>query len=75
MNTNRRLELLTNFKQAGDRGLTMTEGQFNSTDVMHLDGLIYRNPGSLGVYCINEDGLNYLALRQQTARDAIAQAA
>ncbi len=64
MNTNKRVELLTAFKVARDKGLTMTEGRFTAQDVSNLEGMIERQPGPSGIYCITEDGLKYLALKQ-----------
>jgi len=64
MNTNRRMELLEKFAEAGNKGLTMTEGQFNAVEVSKLEGLIERQAGPRGFYCITEQGTKYLALKQ-----------
>jgi hypothetical protein len=54
MTTNRRLQLLTAFADAGDRGLTMTEGRFNCQDAIN------RIPGGGGIYTLTEQGQKYL---------------
>ena len=73
MNTNKRLDLLKQFADAGDRGLTMTEGQFNSSDVQKLEGLIDRLHGNTGVYRITEQGQKYLeVMRLTTSTHVIA---
>ena len=73
MTTNRRLQLLTAFAEAGDRGLTMTEGRFNCLDVASLEGLIDRLPGGGGIYTLTEQGRKYLEVVQPGV--AIAQSA